>query len=933
MRKHFLLLMLMALLPLAGWAADLDGSKIAISNHEYGTATALSCAVQGDVYTENTDFTVDYTSFYTTSACTAVAKDAEETAYTLATLPVGTYYLKVTGKGVYLTSDVVVSFRVYGVNITIAFNDDQAKTYGSADPAFTYTLKKGDDDFANTGNVLGLTVGREPGEDVKDGGYAFTFSASNTNYLVTRKTSENNVFTINKKTFATAQGIALTVGDADLTYTGANQAPAITVKDGDATLTSGTDYTISYTYSADNVVAYAATDANANAGYYKVTVAGKGNYTGGTVTEATPFQIKKAALNVYVNDYNKTYDATATIPAEVTVGFSGLKGADESKSKPFGDNAFTIAYVTPLEGNGNKWCTETGYALKPVADSPSDAYNNYQPTLLNTGKLYVQKKAITVKPTAGQSKSFSDPDPNFTVDASEACAADVNTVKGAYNVTRSGSDEAVGTYPNVLSLTLKSNNNNTTKNVLNQYTITTETADFQITAATLYVYPKNVTITYGDTYDVANFTVIAANEKGTTVTLTQTPTVKIKGDNQHPTNQGTYVLELVGDAAATGYETVNKLDGQFIIEKRALTITPLAQVLHVGDKVTNLNQEKVTYSDLVEGDVIGYALSFNTGTGDGQIAAAKFTDDDDTKALLAAAEGVYAKGIKIAEDLAVEGNANDNYTITWTATGELTVGDAAAIAFLADDDDWAEIVKFDNKTATGVTLKNRADQPLATYAGDWKKEEWNTIILPFETSARKLSAAFGYAIVNVVNPSATTEGNVAFTLAMGTIPANTPIAIKTDEDILGGALIDFGNIDGKKIVKPAAKKVEIEAGAGHKFVGVYETTKIDKTTPNYHFLVNGGWKHIGTNSTRSFNIVPFNCYVDQSPAATARDLTFTFEEADGTTTTIKAVEANVVDKNDSVNNTGWYTINGVKLNAAPTQKGIYIKNGKKFFVK
>ena len=31
--------------------------------------------------------------------------------------------------------------------------------------------------------------------------------------------------------------------------------------------------------------------------------------------------------------------------------------------------------------------------------------------------------------------------------------------------------------------------------------------------------------------------------------------------------------------------------------------------------------------------------------------------------------------------------------------------------------------------------------------------------------------------------------------------------------------------------------------------------------------------------------------------------------------------------------TGWYTINGTKLQAAPTQKGIYIFNGKKLVVK
>ena len=40
-----------------------------------------------------------------------------------------------------------------------------------------------------------------------------------------------------------------------------------------------------------------------------------------------------------------------------------------------------------------------------------------------------------------------------------------------------------------------------------------------------------------------------------------------------------------------------------------------------------------------------------------------------------------------------------------------------------------------------------------------------------------------------------------------------------------------------------------------------------------------------------------------------------------------------VNAAEAVKAEGWYTINGIKLNAAPTQKGIYINNGKKIVVK
>ena len=53
-------------------------------------------------------------------------------------------------------------------------------------------------------------------------------------------------------------------------------------------------------------------------------------------------------------------------------------------------------------------------------------------------------------------------------------------------------------------------------------------------------------------------------------------------------------------------------------------------------------------------------------------------------------------------------------------------------------------------------------------------------------------------------------------------------------------------------------------------------------------------------------------------------LTLVFEDE---TTAINSVnEVKVADD-------AWYTISGVKLNAKPTQKGIYINNGKKFVIR
>lgn len=260
------------------------------------------------------------------------------------------------------------------------------------------------------------------------------------------------------------------------------------------------------------------------------------------------------------------------------------------------------------------------------------------------------------------------------------------------------------------------------------------------------------------------------------------------------------------------------------------------------------------------------------------------------------------------------------------------------LVFYCDNTDWDKIVANDGKSLKVTVIPNRS-QAIGKYSGTWNADEWNTMVLPFDIKPSEISRAFGYAVVNVVNPAKTTASNVAFQLKMsGTIPANTPFTIKTDEDIpVGKAIVFDKNGRGtagqkRKIVAPTSSVVGVNAGQGYQFVGCYETQTIDKNHPAYHFLVNGGWKHIGASSSNTYDIIPFNAYVDQTAVSSVRaeDVTFTFEEEDGSTTTIKAIE---YLNGRSTKADGWCTIDGRMLNGAPTEKGIYIRNGKKVVIK
>ena len=207
-------------------------------------------------------------------------------------------------------------------------------------------------------------------------------------------------------------------------------------------------------------------------------------------------------------------------------------------------------------------------------------------------------------------------------------------------------------------------------------------------------------------------------------------------------------------------------------------------------------------------------------------------------------------------------------------------------------------------------------------------EKWYPIVLPFATSAREVSATFGYAIVNILNEDNTDDTKIAFKLHMGKIPANTPFVVKVDEDMNMTDAI-FGLIpDTQKAIEYSAAP-EVTDASGVKFIGSY-SAKTDGFKANEAFFSVSAAKndyYWGSDKNKTY-MAPLAAYFQIPAGSPAR--TIIFEEADGSTTAIEAVTSfNAAAKNVE----GWYTLNGMKLETAPTQKGIYIKDGKKVVLK
>ena len=132
---------------------------------------------------------------------------------------------------------------------------------------------------------------------------------------------------------------ATVIGITNKTYTGTAQTQNPTVKLGDKTLSSGTDYTLSYSN-------------NTNVGTATVTITGKGNYTG---TISKTFTISAASIvNASVSGIsNQTYTGTAqTQNPTVKLGDKTLtSGTDYTLS--YSNNTYVGTATVTIVGKGN----------------------------------------------------------------------------------------------------------------------------------------------------------------------------------------------------------------------------------------------------------------------------------------------------------------------------------------------------------------------------------------------------------------------------------------------------------------------------------------------------------------------------------------------------------------------------------------------------
>ena len=812
-------------------------------------------------------------------------------------------------------------------------------------------------------------------------------------YTITPKglTSSNYTFdyqdgllTVNKRAIA-----KLTFTIDDVTYNAANQLAALktikTVTDANSYAVSADEFTVTiYDAATDGSVVTDAT--NAGTYYASIEANGTSNYKN-TIATRIPVKINKKQLNIVTKDYTKVYNGTTVPNLDGTASqmlayleFNGLEAADAYSatvnapkvaayiSDGLTDN-FTLSLSTPGAANAGE------YTINVSSTKAKDKiFKNYVANFVNVGIATINKAKITLKPT-DVILQYGDTEPDWA--AVDETAFDITGIIAGEDV-----DDVFETLPTinrVIPAGKTAGDVGTYDLIATDYALLNpcnyefkegepKKGTLTIQAATsITVKVDNVNAVYGEYADQAALEaagklkyrisgVKAEDKDKVTVDLT------VDDNNPDPAKRkayagkrGTYTIRIANisldPSIADNYAGVSytEMNGTLTVDKAPLKIEARTQSLMVGDKVlaasdatVKINNEK----ELAEADLTALfgtiKLMFSNastattaivpvGTGEhlGELVDGAVTAGwtGTAPATAAADKGIWVNGIQFDETTILAYNsAENNYILTGTGAeakaGKLIV--TAADAVLALD-----------ATKTDATVKNAIDAAdgkrynVQLKNRNFKKDTWAVLVLPFETTVREISHAFGYAVVDVLDTSKGTGDYVYFKITTGKINANQPFMLKIDEAMAPDATTKITTtFNGKVIVKsgdvttPTA--ADIDAG-GTEFIGIWKLQQLQGAKQLWYNDATG-WSY--NKDGKKVNVNPTLAYL-QLPEESTGDARIFIEEPDGSTTAITAIAAD----GTAIAAEGWYTLNGIRLQGAPTEKGVYINNGKKVVIK
>ena len=1023
MRKHFLILMLMALLPLSGWAVATNLStlnfKIAYDSYEYdghaidyySESPAHPNRLDARVWVTNVENPIDpsnYELWYN------VVGSEEQTK--VAPIEVGDYQVRARAKegNEYYTGETsAATFRI--TKATIPSAADYAPT------ATTPTYNK---------EPQALVTAHTPALDAAYGTVKYSLSADgpfDTAIPTGTNAGTYNVYwkivgagnyadyvpaaavevTIAKKALAVEN---LTVsGLDDVNYNGADNKATVSVK-----WTDPTDETNVINFSNPQVSYYTAKARtneylvtvvkNAKKYYLVITEPTTSNYSftiGTSAADAPTYEIKPIPADIVVVGYEKEYngvaiqvdDANADGYVAPQFSISGLVAADQGKVNL---NTITVTPDPVFAAKAQNYTVMPNITAATIKDGDDniDLSTNYTFTKLSN-TWTIKKKKLTISAPSNVIRALNAPlnatdDDVKVITSIGALAGEKDAVEAAYKVTLGGGAVTTAYTAEPIEdafIPVRKVAADYTGDAEAQAAAVTEAnrllenycgeeqddpiiivnGKLTVTGAPFTIRPVvATTVNYGTkpivswvAYDNTEYHHVLGEES-----INKTKVAyQFKGgeyteytawtETVYPKKTGTYTVQVVeNELIGTGNFTLGEAtrnETQFTIVPKPITITLSTATLHIGDTEDNL-KDHYTFDDgyeedLVAGESIAWEPAFARDN-EGNLTVDGLVIEDGTNKI---STTLAFTGTDAVTGKLIDGdNNNANYDVTFVPC-DLVIADNELVI------DGSDItLAISEAAATGnnydVTIEGRT-----LVANDW-----NVLVLPFDITPYEFTQAIGgYAIFNTLTNANATNNTVKFSLELANLPANKPFLVKPlaavnfeDADNDGDELEHDPIVFTKKIVSGIPTKDDV---ANVKFIGTYETKDIelfDGTADAYGYVDGDAGKQIsflaidtetpgakaawynatnkaGTKSYKKFtNFAATKAYLDFRGSSLSRP-TIIVEEADGSTTAISAITSEGV----AVKAEGWYTIDGMKLNAAPTQKGVYINNGKKIVVK
>ena len=265
-------------------------------------------------------------------------------------------------------------------------------------------------------------------------------------------------------------------------------------------------------------------------------------------------------------------------------------------------------------------------------------------------------------------------------------------------------------------------------------------------------------------------------------------------------------------------------------------------------------------------------------------------------------------------------------TTEWVNGPNFTTQVLNTIALADDDSDAAEknseiITAYDGK-ACDVTLTGRTL---------YKDGLWNTICLPFDVTIEDspLAGATAKTLSSASTSTSALYGthiDLAFGEAVSKLEAGKPYIIKWDaaENIVAPVFEDVLI----KVVPESDRTISMDNG-NVKFIGYYDAMPITPADDNI-FYMKAGKDEEGNDITK---------LVHTANDRTLRTCRAYFEFSEEAAKLMFALNGDdeatgIVDLDrEATTNSGWYTVDGKKLDKQPTRKGVYIQNGRAVVIK